>query len=127
MSGENLDIAAIMVSPLFMLGGGVIGYEIGGNIGCLMLMTAYPTLLVLFVALDFYRHGAPADERHPDIVVPVIIGTVPTFMIAALGYSICGVVGAAAGACVVPIMFVVMMVVDEVLRRYVPDDAEGEP
>lgn len=125
MSGENLDIAAIMVSPIFMLGGGVIGYEIGGNIGCLMLMTAYPILLAAVLAIYVYR--ADAARGQPDVIVPVVIGAVPTVAVAILGYDIGGVIGAALCACVVPVMFIVAMVADDLIRRYVPDDAEAEP
>lgn len=124
MSGENLDIAAIMVSPIFMLGGGVIGYEIGGNIGCLMLMTAYPILLAMVLALYVYRVDAARGQ--PDIIVPVTIGAVPTAAMAVLGYDVGGAIGAAMSVCVVPAMFIVAMVADDLIRRYVPDDAEAE-
>lgn len=125
MSGENLDIAAIMVSPIFMLGGGVIGYEVGGNIGCLMLMTAYPILLAMVLALYVYREDAARGQ--PDVIVPVAIGAVPTAAMAFLGYDVGGVIGAALCACVVPVMFIVAMVADDLIRRYVPEDAEVEP
>ena len=124
MSVENLDIAAIMMSPIFMLGGGVIGYEIGEDIGCLMLMTAYPILLAAVLAIYVYREDAARGQ--PDVIVPVAIGAVPTVAVAILGYDVGGVIGAALCACVVPVMFIVAMVADDLIRRYVPDDAEAE-
>lgn len=114
---ENLDIVAIIMTPFFMIVGGWVGYQLYGDIGCVMMMASYPAMLMQTVARDIYRYNQSLG--HTDIGTSIYIGAIPTSVFTFIGYMTLDYLGAVAGAVVGPLVFVGMSAAEYVIYRRV--------